>query len=98
MSLPTERILGKWHKVGDSPCAVKYPETLEFRDTDVYLSSVSEKVFSLWQSGDFELVDDRTIKIQIANDAMVKYVFEIVNDRLRFVDDEGCQFEYERIV
>lgn len=90
-------IVGKWHKLSPAECDTPYPDQLEFLKAGVYLSTPAEKAFTLWQSGDYELVDGDRIKIQTATDAMLLYRVSLQNDKtLVFIDEKGCEFKYQR--
>lgn len=94
----TGSIVGKWTKVATAECDKSYPDELEFFETGIYSSTPARKVFSLWQSGDYELVDRNRIRIQTATDAMLVYSFSISKEgSLIFVDQNGCEFRYERV-
>ena len=94
----TGSIVGKWIKVATTECDKSYPNELEFFETGIYSSTATRKVFSLWQSGDYEIVDRNRIRIQTATDAMLVYNFSISKEGfLIFVDQDGCEFRYERV-
>jgi hypothetical protein len=94
-------LVGEWRKVSASPCAELYPDRLTFRNDGVYLvpqELVRADPFPIWQSGDYEVVDDGRIRIQTSTDAMAAYDFTLSPEGvLSFTDGSGCRFNFERV-
>jgi hypothetical protein len=93
-----DQLLGNWRRISEQTCAQDYPESLEFREYGNYLAPMRDDVFWIWQSGEYELVEPGIIRIQSANDAMLRYRMEIDDSgALSFEDDAGCRIRYERM-
>ncbi len=96
--METKQLTGAWRKIDDPECAKAYPESLEFREGDFYLCAGDDDVLCGWPSGDYEMMQGDRIRMQTANDAMVAYEISAPREGvIRFVDDEGCVVEYERV-
>jgi len=93
------RILpGHWQMTGQPDCARFYPDRVMFRAAGLYEAPGAPEAGKLWQSGDFELPDEQTIVIQVANDAMVGYrIRELTETRLTLEDQNGCVFSFDRV-
>lgn len=90
-------LAGRWMKVARDGCGETYPGSIEFRERGIYAAQPAVAGgFSTWDSGSYELVDARTVRISTANDAVIPYAFTLEGDRLSFVDPDGCRFEYRR--
>lgn len=97
--MPTikSELLGSWKKATQSPCSEKYPQQLEFRENGIYSGRAAARGdHTLWDVGNFELLDPGTLKLSVANDAELQYRISIEADRLNFVDGDGCEFSYRR--
>ena len=98
-SLAPHVLLGQWEKLPHSPCAQRYPDTLEFRERGLYVGrSDPPGAFSLWDAGTFELLDPQHLRLSTANDALVTYDVSWQQDRLAFVDADGCEFAYRKMI
>lgn len=53
--------------------------------------------FTLWDVGTYEIVCPEQVKISIANDAIVTYEFSISDEILAFIDQDDCEFRYQRL-
>jgi hypothetical protein len=98
--MPTEsaRLIGNWTKATSSNCDQLYPDSLQFQESGLYMGQMANPgVFTLWDVGTYEVVDDETIIISTANDAEVRYSFSIADEVLTFEDPDGCSFRYRRI-
>ncbi|MBX3121314.1 MAG: hypothetical protein KF806_09860 [Nitrospira sp.] len=97
-SLAPHDLFGRWEKLQHPPCAQRYPDTLEFRERGLYVGrSEPPGTFSLWDTGTFELLDPQHLRLSTANDALVTYDVSWQQDRLTFVDADGCEFAYRKM-
>ncbi len=93
-----KRLIGRWHKVRSLECADAYPEELEFLDRPRFAGTKGpNQRFIIWDVGGYEVVGKNRLRIDTASDEQVIYEFQLAGDLLRFVDRDGCQFEYKRI-
>lgn len=91
-------LTGKWQKVSTSDCAKAYPDELEFLEAR-YLGRKgrSGQPFIWWDAGSYRVTAPDQVTIQIATDEQVVYRFSLSGTRLTFVDQQGCEFTYDRI-
>lgn len=95
----SEEILGKWIKLTRSECSEQYPEELFFQTLNIYFGKTGdEKKFVIWDAGEYYILSDDLIKISTANDKEIIYHFKISDNVLKFRDDEGCEFSYEKLI
>lgn len=97
-SLAPHVLLGRWEKLPHPLCAHRYPDMLQFQEGGLYVGrSDPPGTFTLWDAGTFELVDPHHIRLSTANDALITYDVSWQQDRLSFVDAEGCAFAYRKM-
>jgi hypothetical protein len=91
-------LIGLWIKVTKIKCCKLYPDELEFRQHDLYSGRKGEALreFTLWDSGEYQILSERWLKISTANDAEIAYRFTLSGDVLTFIDKSGCRFRYHR--
>ena len=93
----TARLLGKWERATDSPCAQRYPLQLTFQPNGLYFTGPRvEGVFTIWDVGTYQVVSLTEIRISTANDAIVTYRFSSTETSISFEDPDRCRFEYRR--
>jgi hypothetical protein len=98
MPIQIPQLVGNWEKITRSTCCQIYPDSIQFQEGGLYFGQkYPPGTFTQWDVGTFEVVGPKQIKISIANDAIVVYDFSIFNDVLRFVDPDGCEFNYRRV-
>lgn len=91
-------LAGKWKKLSSGQCDQKYPEEIEFFEGRRYLAKKGAgQGFIWWDAGTYEVVGERQVKMSVATDAQVLYKFSISGEVLTFVDDEGCEFKFQRL-
>lgn len=92
------QLVGSWEKLTDSPCSRVYPKLLEFRAQGLYSGTGMEPGNAPgWDTGTWAIASPTQVKISTVHDAIVTYEFSILNDVLRFVDADGCEFTYRRV-
>ncbi len=92
------QLFGYWERQTDLPCSRVYPKLIEFREEGMYLGTGTESGEAPgWDSGTWQLISSTQIRISTLNDAIITYQFSLQDDRLRFVDPDGCEFEYSRM-
>jgi hypothetical protein len=93
-------LVGGWQKDTVGKCSKHYPDYLEFRETGTYAGRGAEDQFiqPIWDAGEYALLPENLVRISTANDAEILYQVEIFSDRLVFLDDQGCEFEYRRVL
>ena len=97
MTTQAQQFTGSWEKVSRSACAERYPGAIEFRETGSYVGrSEPAGMFTFWDVGTFEVVDDAHVRISTANDAIISYEFSVRDETLTFRDPEGCEVQYRR--
>jgi hypothetical protein len=90
-------LAGTWRKVTATPCSDRYPDHLRLDTTGRYVGTNDDVgKFAIWDSGTVEIRDAQTIRLSIANDAIVAYDFSLGGEVLMFVDPDGCEFSYRR--
>lgn len=91
-------LAGKWRKISSGQCDQKYPLEIEFFEGRRYLAKKGpEQGFIWWDAGTYEAVGGQQVKISAANDAQILYKSSISEDVLTFTDEEGCEFQYQRM-
>ncbi len=97
MPTPIQKIVGNWEKITDSACSRPYPDGIRFQENGSYLGTKDPPgTYTHWDVGTYDFVGPGRIEISLANDAIVGYSYAILNDVLRFVDPDGCEFDYRR--
>lgn len=99
--MPEQRLqlVGNWEKTTVSACSQVYPDTIQFQEGKLYFGQKDPPgTFAQWDVGTYEIVGPQQVKISTANDAIITYEFSISNDVLAFVDPDGCEFKYRRII
>ena len=91
-------LIGKWKKISTAKCAETYPDGLEFFDARYLGKKGRGQRFIWWDVGGYKVIAADRVKIDIATDEQVVYRFSISENVLTFVDREGCEFEYRRVV
>jgi hypothetical protein len=66
-------LVGTWRKVASTDCDRRYPEEIEFREATFLARKAREQGFVIWDAGGYQVVDPRTVKIDIATDEQVRY-------------------------
>jgi hypothetical protein len=91
-------IIGKWTKISNLECSRMYPDDLEFNEKRSYrgLKGLDKNKFTLWDVGSYEILSDHQIKISTANDEVIIYTFSIKDNILNFIDENNCQFQYQK--
>lgn len=90
-------LVGGWIKITRSECSAPYPDRLRFAENGLYAGEKDPPgTFTLWDAGTWQVAGVGQIRISTANDAVIAYRFTQSGDRLRFVDPDGCEFEYRR--
>ncbi|HMG35204.1 MAG TPA: hypothetical protein VKM94_14790 [Blastocatellia bacterium] len=90
-------IAGKWRKISTAECDKRYPDEIEFFEPSRYLAKKGPaQNFIWWDAGTYQLVSESEVRITTATDALTTYRYSISGDFLKFVDSDGCEFEYER--
>ena len=92
----TATLAGHWKRLAADPCGERYPEAIEFETGGRY-KAVNRGRFVKWDRGTYEVISPENVRISLANDAKVNYLFELVDDWLEFTDPDGCRIEYERV-
>lgn len=99
MPAQTPDLTGSWEKCTSSPCSQVYPDMIRFQPNGQYVGQKSAPgMFSIWDVGTFEVMDDRQVNLSTANDAVITYAYSLSNDMLTFTDPDGCEFRFERAV
>lgn len=90
-------LVGKWRKASTAKCAESYPDEIEFFEA-TYLGKKGQsgQRFIVWDAGGYQVTQADRVKIDIATDEQVSYSFSVSGSVLRFVDPDGCEFEYRR--
>lgn len=90
-------LVGSWVKTTRSECSAVYPDRLRFAENGLYAGERDPPgSFTLWDTGTWEISGAEQVRISTANDAVISYRFRLSGDTLRFVDPDGCEFEYRR--
>ena len=100
-TMPTQspQLVGNWEKITHSECDQLYPDTIQFQEGGLYYGQKDPSgTFTQWDVGTFEVVDPKQIKISTANDAIIIYEFSISNDVITFIDPDGCEFKYRKVL
>ena len=86
-------LAGKWKKISTAPCAQVYPAEIEFFERPRYLGRKGpDQGFIWWDAGSYELLDENSVRLSVADDSQIVYRFALSGDTLTFTDEEGCQF------
>ena len=98
MPLQNRQFVGNWEKITQSTCSQVYPDTIRFQPDGLYHGYTDPPgSYTHWDVGSFEIVDQKQVKISIANDAKITYEFSIINDVITFRDPDGCEYAYRRV-
>ncbi len=77
-------------------CEDVFPGRMEFREFGVYATADGVEIGARWHGGDWEL-EDAVLKIQAANDEMLRYVVaEWEDGDLRLEGNGSCEIRYTR--
>ena len=97
MSNIDSKLVGEWRKTGREACAERYAANLRFDANGLYFGEAERPgEFTLWDNGTWRLVEQGTLAMSTANDAVVRYGYALVGDSLIFTDPTGCRFSYAR--
>jgi hypothetical protein len=91
-------LIGKWKKISTAKCDETYPDGLEFFEATYLGKKGQGQRFIWWDAGGYQVIAADRVKIEIATDEQVVYRFSISENVLTFVDREGCEFKYRRVV
>lgn len=95
--MPPIDIRGRWRRVTQGKCANAYPALIEFFEARFLgKKDPATQNFIVWDAGGYRVESDSVVMIQTASDAQVRYQYRLVGQQLTFIDDEGCEFSYER--
>jgi hypothetical protein len=89
-------LAGRWKKVGDAPCAAKYPDTITFAESTYRGVRGASQGMVWWDAGIFRVEGTDTLVVSTATDELVRYHFTRDGDDLHVRDPEGCAFTYRR--
>ena len=91
-------LAGRWEKATDSACAGAYPDELELDALGGYRGRMAEgsPFHPMWDGGSWSVADG-TLRISLANDAVVDYPFVLEDGSVRLVDPSGCELLYRRV-
>jgi hypothetical protein len=91
-------LVDNWKKLSTAECDKHYPDELEFHELATYLGKKGpDQPFIVWDAGTYQVADENHLVMSTATDELVSYRFSISRDVLTFVDDEGCEFRYQRL-
>lgn len=95
---PKPNLAGRWRKLAQDPDALPYPDEIEFSEDGLYEASRGEKGygFSIWDAGDYRIVDPGRARISTAHDKKVTYDYDLQDDEVTFVDPQGKKVSYKR--
>ena len=90
-------LIGIWKKNSVTICNEKYPDFLEFYENGTYIGK-KERIgdFSIWDVGEYIIISNSQIKISTAYDAEIIYEYSISSEKLKFKDNDNCEFQYQR--
>ncbi|MGK7898546.1 MAG: hypothetical protein AB4372_34255 [Xenococcus sp. (in: cyanobacteria)] len=90
-------LIGHWEKVSFSPCSRVYPTQIEFQENGLYKGIGAQAGSSPgWDVGTYEIISPSQVRISVNNDAIFTYQFLIIGGKLKFVDPNGCEFQFEK--
>lgn len=92
-----ELLIGDWRKITEGNYAVRYPSIIKFNSTGVYEAPGAAENGSYWHGGDWMIVNQQWIAIQVANDAIIRYqIIEVSYAQFTLEDSNCCRFSYKR--
>jgi hypothetical protein len=96
--IPKPGLVGCWRKLAQDPGAMPYPDEIEFSEDGLYETSRRGRGygFSIWDAGDYSVIDPGRARISTAHDKKVIYDYDLQDDELTFVDPQGKKVSYKR--
>jgi hypothetical protein len=88
---------GQWRKITQDPKVDMYPATLDFSLATYRGTRDANQGMIWWDAGIYRMVDERTLVLSTATDAMVEYQISYDQNRLVVSDADGNTVEYQRI-
>ncbi|MCX8031143.1 MAG: hypothetical protein N3A59_06155 [Thermodesulfovibrionales bacterium] len=93
-----ERFLGLWKKQTDLPCSQIYPIFIEFHSNGLHYSTGAKVgLLSACDTGSWEIINSRQIKISTISDTILAYKYLLSDDEFTFIDSQGCEFLYQKV-
>lgn len=93
------QLVGTWEKASSPTCSQVYPDLIQFQERGLYFGKKEPSgTFTQWDVGTFEIAGPGQIKMSVANDAILTYEFSVLNNLLKFVDPDGCEFSYRKVL
>ena len=97
MELTTEAMIGAWKRGVHAPCNTIYPPVVEFLKNGIYAAPHGPAVGAIWHGGDWEIDQNKALRIQAAKDAMLSYAVDGLGaGQFVLVDSDGCRIPYSR--
>ncbi len=96
MEIDQERLKGSWVKVSTEKCARNYPAQIEFLADGIYKAPDGPDIGAIWHGGDWLLTEDRNLKMQASNDAMLSYTITFDGEHLALTDYADCTVLYRQ--
>lgn len=90
-------VVGTWRKTSSADCDRQYPDEIDFREATFLAQKGPGQGFIIWDAGGYQVTGPGEITIEIATDEQVHYRFSLDDDTLTFVDQQGCEFRYQRL-
>ncbi len=90
------QLVGTWRKASDSECARAYPDEIQFFEHRYLARRGPGQSFVRWDIGGYEVTGPGDVRLGTATDERIGYRFSVAGDDLTFVDDDGCEFTYQR--
>ena len=89
-------LMGHWQLVSSDGCKDRYPNQIELREFGVYATADGVEIGARWHGGEWTL-EDTTLKVQAANDEMLRYTLTDWSDgKLQLQGDGDCVLLYAR--
>ena len=99
MPSKNQQFQGTWIKTSVSPGNDIYPDRIVFKKNGLYFGNKERPdTFTCWDVGTYEVVSENQVRLSTATDALITYQFTMSGDNLRFVDPQGRELDYRRVV
>ena len=97
MELTAEALIGAWRRDAHAACKTIYPPVVEFLKNGLYAAPDGPAVGAIWHGGDWEIYQNKALRVQAANDAMLSYAVDGLGaGQVVLVDSDGRRIPYSR--
>ncbi len=98
MPIPESDLAGSWRKLSSQACAAAYPLLIHFSDDGRYRAEAANPGdFILWDLGSYRIEPPDSLHLSTANDAIIRYRWQLRSDHFTVTTPDQCVLEYQRL-